>query len=98
MTLPLGNLLTYFVSCLGSVLVQIEFAKPMQHEKCPRTNIFKLNLQNKRPIQGYSPTSSIQCRIHHLVQVDEQYCRTLNNTCFVRVVHTDTGGGGVSVV
>ena len=33
--------------------------------------------------------------IHHLVQVDEQYCHTLNNTCFVRVVHTDTG---VSVI
>ena len=35
--------------------------------------------------------SSIQCRIHHLVQVDEQYCRTPNNTYSVRVVHTDTG-------
>jgi hypothetical protein len=35
--------------------------------------------------------SSIRYRIRHFVQVDEQYCRSLNNTCFVRVVHTDTG-------
>ena len=35
--------------------------------------------------------SSIPCRIRHLVQGDEQYCRTLNNTGFVRVAHTDTG-------
>jgi hypothetical protein len=34
--LPLCNLLTYFVSSLGSVLVQKEFAKPIQHEKCPK--------------------------------------------------------------
>ena len=33
---------------------------------------------------------NIRCRIHHLVQVDERYCHTLNNTCFAHVVHTDT--------
>jgi hypothetical protein len=34
--LPLCNLLTYFVPSPGSDLVQKEFAKPIQHGKCPR--------------------------------------------------------------
>ena len=39
--LPLCNPLTYFESSLGSDLVQKEFAKPMQHEKCPNQKHMK---------------------------------------------------------
>ena len=48
MYLPLGNLPTYFVPSLGSVLVQRGFAKPIQHEKYPRMYGDQLSEENEQ--------------------------------------------------
>lgn len=58
--LPLGNPLAYFVPSLESVLVQKEFAKPIQHGKCPNRT-FKdehLNSNYKKPSKDTHP-----CRV-----------------------------------
>ena len=51
--LPVGNLLTYFVPFPGSAPVQKEFAKPIQHGKCPRAfreelNVNRINAKNRQ--------------------------------------------------
>ena len=61
--LPVGNLLTYFVPFPGSAPVQKEFAKPIQHGKCPRAFREELNVNSKasRQIDTYPVYDSPPC-------------------------------------